>query len=156
MSTVEARLSKRYRRRIVCGAVECGTELAQVDLLGGYNLIDRLGARPTMAHPDDRSAGYVSFSPGWVQDDNDRWVLTRRAMDRLLHQRPPKYRKSIPRTGRQVRRTTTLPAVVVCPACGRANSVTDEGLGITEWAATWRRDRTRYLAYRAPWRLREE
>src|SRR5438270_14090325 len=107
MTTIEARLSKRYRRRIVCGAMECGTALAQLDLTpsGASAPIDRRGARPNMAHPADSLDGYVSFGPGWVQADTGRWVLTRRAMDRLLEQRDPTYRGDLPRTGRCARRT---------------------------------------------------
>jgi hypothetical protein len=132
----EVRISKRDGdvRWVLCVSVDCGLRLARI---GGQD-------------PDE-----VVLGSGWVEEPGPSgvniWRMSRRARERFLRGRPAAYRRSpsegpilvdLREYGRGERNTpdefgrfAMLPAMIVCPRCGRKQMITDDVLSASERGA---------------------
>lgn len=115
------------RRRVVCGRVGCGAEIASV-----------------LAAKDGR---VVFFWPGWSYGHaSSRWELSARSAARLSQGRPPTRRRErqdeftgavrivTPMSGRVTGRALyRFPAKAKCPGCGSVNTLDARRFDVLTW-----------------------
>ena len=128
MVTLAARLDRRTGRRILCGRIDCGHQIAEVreDLQEGTS--DSVPALLRVRQ--------VWFLPGWAwYRQEGEWRVSKYAQGRVVRGQRPKVRRYPRVAGASLHRhdalwsPAELPTEAICWQCGSRNKIDWEGLG---------------------------